>query len=171
MEQRKPIGHVVAGLIIAGAIILLSLVFAGNTGGMGRGWLPILIIIGGLTLFTNLYGKAHGYQKSFGELFAYGFKATTVLTLIFIAFTIIYALMFPELKAQMMDMTRAEMEKQGKMSDDEIDNAVNMLDKYYWALAIGGTLLLYVIIGAIGSLIGAAVTRKRPKTPFDQLSI
>ncbi|HEY0066858.1 MAG TPA: hypothetical protein VGB46_05835, partial [Flavisolibacter sp.] len=92
-------------------------------------------------------------------------------TLIFIAFTIIYALMFPELKAQMMEMTRAEMEKQGKMSDDEIDNAVNILDKYYWALAIGGTLLLYVIIGAIGSLIGAAVTRKRPKTPFDQLSI
>lgn len=171
MEQNKPISHIVAGAIIAGAIILLSLLFAGNAGGMGRGWLPFLIIIGGLTLFINLYGKAYGNQKSFGELFSYGFKATTVLTLIFIVFTIIYALMVPELKTQVMEMSRAEMEKQGKLSDDEIDNAVNMLDKYYWAFAIGGTLLMYVVIGAIGALIGAAITPKRPKTPFDQLSI
>lgn len=170
MEQRKSIGHVVAGLIIGGALVLLSLVFSGE-GGMASGWLPILITIGGLVLFINLHGKAHNNQKTFGELFSYGFKATAMLILVVVVFVIITALLFPEMKTKVMEITRAEMEKQGKLSDDEIDNAVNMMDKYYWALAIGGTLLMYVIIGAIGSLIGAAVTPKRPKTPFDQLSI
>jgi NADH:ubiquinone oxidoreductase subunit 6 (subunit J) len=170
MEQRKPIGHVVAGLIIGGALVLLSLVFSGD-GGMASGWLPILMAIGGLVLFIYLYGKANNNQKTFGELFSYGFKATAVLTLILVVFIIMTALLFPEMKTKVMEMSRLEMEKQNKLSDDEIDSAVNMLDKYYWAFAIGGTMLMYVILGAIGSLIGAAVTPKRPKTPFDQLSI
>jgi hypothetical protein len=27
---------------------------------------------------------------------------------------------------------------------------------------------MYLVMGAIGSLIGAAITKKEPKTPFDQ---
>jgi hypothetical protein len=33
---------------------------------------------------------------------------------------------------------------------------------------LGGSVFMLVLIGTIGSLIGAAVTKKNPKTPFDQ---
>ena len=42
------------------------------------------------------------------------------------------------------------------------------MEKYFWVFAIGGTMLMFVIVGAIGSLIGAAVTKKRPINPFEQ---
>ncbi len=61
------------------------------------------------------------------------------------------------------------MESQGKLSDDQIDQSLNIASKYFWLFAIGGTVLVFIIVGAIGSLIGAAITKKRPVTPFDQL--
>ena len=42
------------------------------------------------------------------------------------------------------------------------------MQKYFWPIAIGGVLLGFLITGAIGSLIGAAITPKSPKNPFDQ---
>ena len=62
MEQKKPINHIVAGAIIAGILIVYScaLYFTGIEQTGIYGWLPIIIIIAGLIIFINLYGKALG---------------------------------------------------------------------------------------------------------------
>jgi hypothetical protein len=36
---------------------------------------------------------------------------------------------------------------------------------------VGGSTIFFIIIGAIGSLLGAAITKKRPNNPFDQPSV
>ena len=61
------------------------------------------------------------------------------------------------------------MEKQGKLSESEIDKAMEMTRKFFNVFMIGGILLTYAIVGAISSLIGAAITKKRPYNPLEQL--
>lgn len=172
MESQKPISHVVAGLLIAALVIVISMVmmiFSQSTGKPGSGAFTYLIIIGGLIFFINQYGKANHYQYSFGDLFSYGFKATAVYTILFIGFLVLFALIFPDFKSKQMEVARTAMEAQKGISDEQVDQGMQMMNKYFWAFAIGGTTVAFVIIGAIGSLIGAAVTKKRPQNPFEQL--
>jgi hypothetical protein len=172
MQERKQISHIAAGLMIAGLIIVLSLILSamGAGGTMGRGSHAFLIIVGGLIYFIYQYGRANNYSKGFGDLFAYGFKTTSIFTLVFIVFVIIFTLLDPESKNKFLEITRAEMEKQSKTTDDDLDKYIGFLDKYYLLVLVGGTLLAYLVIGAIGSLIGAAVTKKRPHNPLEQFN-
>jgi hypothetical protein len=171
MEPKKPISHVVAGLLIAGLIIVFSMItmlIGGGEANPGSGWMTYLIIIGGLMLFVYLYGKANNNYKSFGELFSYGFKSTAVFTVIFIGFLILFSFLFPDFKDKAIEATRTQMENQKGVTEEQADKAVELMEKYFWLLAIGGTTLMFVIIGTIGSLLGAAITPKRPQNPFDQ---
>jgi preprotein translocase subunit SecY len=173
METRKPLSHITAGLIIAGIVIAISMVVMMITkdpaGNPGSGWSTYLVIVGGLIFFINQYGKAHNYQMSFGDLFSYGFKTTTMYTVVFVGFLILFSLLFPDFKANAMEAARTQMEKQKGITEDQIEKSLEMVNKYFWVFAIGGTMLGFVIIGAIGSLLGAAITKKRPHNPFEQL--
>lgn len=163
--------HVVAGLLIAGLVIVLSLVmmlFAKSTSSPGSGWLTYLVIIGGLIFCINAYAKAKENFVTFGELFSFGFKSTAVYTVIFIGFLILVSLLFPDFKTSAIEAVRTEMENQKNYNEDQAEQAIAMMEKYFWVFAIGGTMLGFVIVGAIGSLLGAAIAKKRPVNPFEQ---
>jgi predicted membrane protein len=172
MEQKKPITHTTAGLLIAALIIIYAIItqFLGLTQQKGLSLLQYVIIIGGLIFFVNQYGKANNYTKSFGDLFAFGFKSTAVFTSIYIIFIIIFFLVFPDIKEKALETARQQMEQNGKLNDADVDRAVEMARKFFWVGVVGGSLLFFIIIGAIGSLIGAGITKKRPNNPFDQPS-
>ena len=173
MEEKKPLTHVKAGLLIAGLLVVFSLIvnLLGLSNVSGVNAIQYLLIIGALIIIVNQYGKANNNTVSFGNLFAYGFKATAVYTILFIAFTIIFLLLFPELKEKTFEMARQGLEEKGSFSDEEIDKAIEISEKFFWPGVVGGTMLMMVIIGAIGSLIGAAVTKKNPSNPFDQQTV
>lgn len=173
MEQQKPISHIAAGLMIAGVMVVYSLIlnFLGQSQNQSLGWIAYLLLIVALVFFIRQYGKNYGYSKSFGELFGYGFKITSIVTLIVILFLVIFFSAMPEYKEKIIEASRTAMEEQGKMSDDQIDSALEMFDRNFFLLTAGGALFMYLVIGLIGSLIGAAVTKKRPNNPFDQQSV
>lgn len=173
MEPSKPISHFVAGLIIAAVVIIYSLIlnFMGLEQNKSLGWLAYCLLLVGLIFFISQYAKAKNYQVTFGGLFGYGFKTTAFLTLILVAFLLIFFLAFPEFKTKIIDASRSAMESQGKMSDDQIDQAIGMFSKNFLLFTVGGACFMYLVIGAIGSLIGAAVTKKRPPNPIDQMSV
>jgi hypothetical protein len=55
------------------------------------------------------------------------------------------------------------------MSDDQIEQGIAFTKKFFTPLAIGGVLVSFLIMGVIGSLIGAAVAKKNPQqSPFVQ---
>lgn len=170
MEEKKPISHVKAGLLIAAALVVFSIIvnFLGLTNTPGVNLLQYVIIIGGLILLVNQYGKANDHRVSFGNLFSYGFKATAVYTILFIVFTILFFLLFPDIKEKTFEMARVQLEEKGTFSDDEIDNAIGISRRFFWPGVVGGTMFIMIVIGAIGSLIGAAVTKKNPTNPFEQ---
>jgi hypothetical protein len=171
MEERKPISHITAGLIIAALLVIYSIVvnFMGLTQQKSLGLLQYALIIGGLTYFVTQWGKAHNYTLSFGNLFAYGFKATAVFTIINIVFLIIFFLVFPEMKEKTFEMARTQMENNPNVSEEQIDQGIDIARRFFWVGLVGGTMFFMILIGAIGSLIGAAVTKKRPNNPFDQV--
>ncbi|HEV8284115.1 MAG TPA: DUF4199 domain-containing protein [Chitinophagaceae bacterium] len=173
MEQKKPISHIVAGLILAAVLIIYSigLTFLGLNANPALAWLTYLILIIGLIVFINLYGNANDNQVTFGNLFAYGFKTTAVVTCIFILFLVLFNLIFPDLREKGFEAARKQMEDRGKLTDEQIDQGLQMARKFFWIGLIGGTLFFFAIIGAIGSLIGAAITKKKPVNPLDQMSM
>ena len=173
MEEKKPISHIVAGLTIAAVLVVYSILlnYMDLSQNQSMGWLSYIILIGGLIVFINLYGKAKDHQVTFGNLFSYGFKATAIITLIMIVFIIIFFMAFPEFKDKIVDAAREGMEKQGKMTDDQIDQGLEMFERNFILFSAGGALFMYLILGAIGSLIGAAITKIQTRNPFDQQAI
>lgn len=173
MTEQKPISHIVAGLIIAAILVIYSILlnFLDLSQNQSLGWVSYIILIGGLVLFVNLYGKSRNHQVSFGNLFNYGFKATSIITLIMILFIVIFFMVFPEFKDKIVDAAREGMEKQGKMSDDQIDEAMQMFNRNFILFTGGGALFMYLVLGCIGSLLGAAIAKKQPRNPFDQPSL
>lgn len=172
MEQRKPISHISAGLIIAGVLILMSLIFSltsGTASSPGGGWLSYIIIIVGLIIFINMYAKSLNNYVTFGNLFSYGFKATAMMTLVFVVFVVILALVYPEIKDQAIETARTQMEKQEGSSDSDIERGIELVENYFWVFMIGGVILGFLIVGCIGSLIGAAIPKKQQPNPIDQL--
>jgi hypothetical protein len=171
MEEKKPVSHIVAGLLISLAVIVFSVVMTFVAGGGADprgGWISYLIIIIGLVIFIQRYGKAKNNQVTFGELFSYGFKATTMIILLFVIFLLILSYIKPEIKQGVLEATRMEFEKQKNITDKEIDTMMEMTNKYFWIVLIGTSMFFFALIGAIGSLIGAAITKKQPKDPFEQ---
>lgn len=171
MEQKKPISHIVAGLIIAGIMIVYSLVlnFIGQGQNQALGWVAYLIFIIALIVFINQYGKANDYRPTFGNLFSYGFKTTSIVTLVVVIFIVIFFLAFPEYKDKVIEASREAMEDQGR-DEDQIDQAISIMNRSFILFAAGGALFMYLLLGAIGSLIGAGITKKRPQNPFEQPS-
>src|SRR3954463_3828901 len=122
MEQKKPISHITAGLIIAGILIVFSILMSfinGSTTKPGSGWLSYIVICGGLIFFIYLYGKSRNNFVSFGDLFSYGFKSAAVMTLVFVVFLVIMSFVMPEFKEKAIEAARAEMEKRN-MGDADI---------------------------------------------------
>lgn len=171
MEQNKPLSHVAAGLLIAAIVIVISLItmmVTRNPSNTSGGWISYLVIIGGLILFIHLYARAKDHYVTFGELFSYGFKATAVYTILFIVFLLLISLLMPGFKNDAIEAARTAMENQSGYNEERAEQALAMMDKYFWVFAIGGTMLAFIVVGAIGSLLGAALAKKRPKNPFEQ---
>lgn len=167
--EKKSITHITAGLIIAGVLIVYSMVltFSDLSGNRTLGFLSLVFLVAGLIYFITQYGKSVDHTASFGQLFSFGFKATAVTTIIVLAFQVLFFVIFPEYRDKMEEISREQMYKQG-LSDQQVDQAIEFTRRFFWPFLIAGTLVSNLIMGAIGSLIGAGITKKNPQSPFQQ---
>ena len=140
----------------------------GGTAQVGSGIITYAILLVGLVIVINLYGNAKKSHVTFSELFSYGFKTTAVYTVIFVGFLILFSIVLPDFKTTALAETRKQMEAGPNVRQQQVTESLTALEKYFWVFAIGGTTLFFVIIGAVGSLLGAAITKKVPQTPIDQ---
>lgn len=123
--------------------------------------LYFLSIIGCCWIFST---EKNG-DVSFGQVFSHGFKTAAIVILINIASFIIISLVLPELKENALNIARETMEKDSRLTDSNIEDALKMTDKFYYVFGIIGTIFGYGVSGALGSLLGAAIVRKNPQ-PF-----
>lgn len=168
--ENKIATPVTKGVIISLILIVFSiaLYFAGLSTNQGLSSLQYIIIVGGIIWGCINYANQMNNNVTFGNVFAHGFKITAVITAIIILYTIIaLKFLFPDMVNMILDKTRETLAEKN-MSDEQTESALSMTKKFLIPFAIGGTLVMFMIVGCISSLIGAAVAKKNPQGPFVQ---
>ncbi|WP_291906302.1 DUF4199 domain-containing protein [Chitinophaga sp. CB10] len=156
--------HIAYGVTAALIQFVLSLVFYFTKLNQERwtGFLSLAILMIAVILSCINYGKTNPGQ-TFGNIFANGFKTTAVITVIGLVLTVIFILIFPDIKEQGLEAARAQMEADGKMTAEQIDGIIEKTDKSFWVLTFSGVIIGSLIFGLVASLIGAAVAPKAKK--------
>jgi hypothetical protein len=157
------------GIVIALILIVIGLVsfFLGfDTAGYFK-YVNFVILIAGIIWSVSFYGKQIDYNSTFGNYFAHGFKVAAIITAIMIIYVVIVLNVFPEMRERGLDAAKKSMEEKGKMTEDQITQAISFTQKFFMVFAIGGVLVGNLFFGAIASLIGAGVTKKNPHPLVD----
>src|SRR3954453_3522384 len=171
MEQ-KVTSPVLKGVIITLLLIVFGLIiyFTNQMENSALQYIQYLILGVGIIWSCVSYSKQLNGNVTFGNVFAHGFKTTAVVAALLAVYTFIAVkFLFPDIVDKSMEIAKKKMESSGNnMSDEQIQQSLDMVRKFFIPFAIGGLLVMFAIIGSISSLIGAAVAKKNPQSPFEQ---
>lgn len=170
--EKKITSPVNAGLIISLILIVFTLIlyFTGLYLQQWTQYFAFAIFVGGIIWCVRNHGKETDYTATFGNLFGYGFKMVAVITCVMILYTVISGYIFPEIKEKMLENATEQALKNPKADEEQVRKGMEMFANNYNLFIIMGLLFWYLAMGAIASLIGAAVTRKSPKpVKFDDI--
>lgn len=172
--EKKPTSATVMGLMVALVMAVYSLLTYFTDLYM-EPWAQIcggVLLFGGLMTCVLLHAKEVNYRDSFGALFGFGFKATASCAVISIAYSVLQSFVFPDIKTRFLESQReAALKSENAAANAQaIEDGIAMLDKNYIMFMILGMIFWLLIIGAIASLIGAAVAKKnRVDTNFENI--
>jgi|KBSMisStaDraftv2_1062788.scaffolds.fasta_scaffold46330_2 Protein of unknown function (DUF4199) len=171
MEQ-KVTSPVLKGVIITLLLIVLGLIvyFANQMENSAIQYIQYAILCIGIIWSCVSYAKQLNGNVTFGNVFAHGFKTTAVVIVLLAIYTFISVkFLFPDIVDKSMEIAKKKMESSGRsMSDEQIQQSLDMVRKFFIPFLLGGLIVMFAIFGAISSLIGAAVAKKNPRSPFEQ---
>lgn len=127
------------------------------------GWIQFAILFCGVIWSCIYYAKQKEGAVTYGNVFAHGFKVTALITLISAAFAYIsIKFIFPDMQEKAIAMAREQMENDTnqKLTEDQIEMAIDITRKYFAVFVVGGSILFNLIVGVIASLIGAGAAKK-----------
>ena len=153
------------GIVIVLILIVIALVtyfMDINPEGPSR-YVSFGVFMVGIIFSINIYGKQIDYNATFGDYFAHGFKIAALVTAIMIIYIVIFVNLFPDVREKAMEVARKKMEDKGNLSQEMINQALEITKKFFMVFIIAATLLGYLIFGAIATLIGAGITKKNPR--------
>lgn len=167
--ENKVTSHIVKGLVISLILLVISLVahFSDQSQSTWAKWTPNILLFAGIIWACIIYSNQRNNNVTFGNVFAHGFKVSAVVAVFSIIFSVIFLLLMPEVKDKAIEVARQQMEEAGQMSSAQIEQAMSLTDRLFYVFLIGGILVLYLIIGCIAALIGAAIAKKNPHQPFE----
>ena len=73
---------------------------------------------------------------------------------------------FPDFIDKIVQKGIEQAIKDKKMTEDQVSQSLPMIKKITTISVLAGSIVINAIIGALGSLIGAAVAKKKPQDPF-----
>jgi phosphoglycerol transferase MdoB-like AlkP superfamily enzyme len=129
-------------------------------------WVGYVVFIGGIIWSVNSYGKQINYNSTFGNYFAHGFKVSALVTAILIIYIVIFNVLFPDFKEMAMEQSRKAMIEKN-IPQEQMQKALDITEKFFMVFIVGGTLVVYLIVGAVSSVVGAAITKKEPDNFVD----
>ena len=171
MIEKTVTSTTTKGLIIGLVLVVLGLaIYFANIDINGPvKWLGYVVFIGGVIWSVYSYGKQVDYNSTFGNYFAHGFKVAAFVTAILIIYVVIFNALFPDFKEMAIDQARKAM-TQKNMTPDQIEQGLAMTRKFFLVFVIGGTLVGYLLFGALAALVGAAITKKEPNKIVDDIN-
>lgn len=147
----------------------LFLFLSGNIGQTWTSFLSIAISIGGLVLAMREFRTLNGGYMTFGEGTTVGTVTGLISGLLSVAFSWFYmTIIDTNVMATMADKTREALEKQGLLSDDQIDQQMEMMERFQTPGMILGFGLIAAVIGSvIIAMIVAAFMKKNKVNVFE----
>jgi len=171
--ETKEIKPAVAGLILGLVSIVLFLVYYFTGLIFERNattFIPMAVFVILVIIFINLWAKANHNAVTYGGCFTYGFKSVAIAALLVFFFMVIFIYAFPDYKMRMLDVIKEQMNQNSQISDEQREKALAMVSKMFIISTLGGSLFGNLMVGAIASLIGAAIPKKVEATPFSQIN-
>ena len=162
METKTNDTFLVYGIVtgIATVIVSVLLIITNMAYRPGMSYLGQVPFIAGIILNAIAFSKANGGDVNFEQVFKSCFKATLIISLIATLWSIVAPMVFPDMIDKALEAGRAQVEKMN-LSDEQIEKSMSMTRafmKWLWIVALIGDL----IAGAVFSVIGAAIAKRRP---------
>jgi Protein of unknown function (DUF4199) len=159
------------GLITGVALILYStlLYTLGQMTNAGLTIIIYVIMVVGLVMGMREYRTLNGDYLTFGEGVGLGALLSAVAGVLSSMYNVLYTtLIDPGIQARMMDQMREQLEDQGKLSDDQIEQALE-ISKMFQSPGIQFVVGIFgsILVGVILSLIIAAIMRRHKANPFE----
>jgi hypothetical protein len=130
-------------------------------------YLSFLPLLAFLFLTQKEYKDQLGGYLTYGEGFMAGFLYTIFTGVLIAVFTYVYyAILSPDMVGKILEASQKKMTEDGKMTQEQMEMALDMTRKYFAVFAVLGVIFIYAIFGTIVSLISAAVF-KNERSPYD----
>ena len=163
--EKKPVSNIIKGVIIAAILIVLDLI-ASTSVSKNVAWFAyaptVVLVVAGIVNVVHYCRELNGNVK-FGDAFAFGFKTAAVVALVMVLYTFIsLKYIHPEMREKAYEAALAGLQQQGNTMPEEAKRqAREYADKAYIPSGVSLALMSTLIVGAVGSLIGAAVAKKK----------
>lgn len=159
------------GVILGISLMLVTLIMYLTDQGSNPwfGLLTLVAMVSVLVLSMQEYRKLNGGFMTYGEGFGIGALLSAVGGLLSSLFNTFYNVVIdPSIQQRAFEQARERLEEQGNLSDEQIDQALEISQKFQspgftFIAGVFGT----IIMGAILSLIIAAIIRRNRNNPFD----
>jgi len=174
MEEKKVMTHVQKGLLVSLILIIVDLVgyFTKLAEQSWYSWASNCVLFIAVIWGCIHYANQMNNQVTFGNVFGYGFKLSIVVALIMIIYVLlVMTVVFPDRKERALEIARERMEERGNLSDAQIEQGIEFTKKFFFPFVIAAILFGTIIFGTIASLLGAAIAKKKPVNPLDQMTV
>ncbi|HEY4148534.1 MAG TPA: DUF4199 domain-containing protein [Chitinophagaceae bacterium] len=163
METKKTTSHILKGIIIAVLYMMIDFIVEkkGEQAPVFLRYLPAIIMAGGVILSCFIFGRQTGGHSTFGDVFAHGFKTTAVFTFLVAVYAyIMIQYVFPPTEKD-IQAAMATIQQQGNVMPQEVRKMAVDASKHAWVITVSGGIFASLICGLVGSLIGAAIAKKK----------
>ncbi|MFT3678846.1 MAG: DUF4199 family protein [Ferruginibacter sp.] len=143
------------GLITGTLMVVCSLLAYQfrNTTGNNLQFAAYIIYGAGIVWTLNSFAKTQDTSTRFIKYFTEGFKCFIVVSFLMVLFTIIFLKAHPEFREQMAAGYKAELEKQGNNTPQEIEKLVESGKSYFTVMHTSIAIFRYLVIGALVTVV------------------
>lgn len=154
----KPVTSRNKGLITGTVMILISVAIylAKKSYDNNLQYITYTVYIAGV-IWTLVTFKQEAGTVTLKTCFAEGFKYFVVVTFLMVLFTLVFILLHPELKEQMATLMRESYKGAKDMMPSDIENKVAAAKKFFLPGYLMTTVLGYLMIGALATLLSSAI--------------
>jgi hypothetical protein len=163
--QQPTTSHIIKGCIIAVVLILFNLATE-YTSLKNINWLVFVpsILLVSLALINVLHFAKQAGPNSFGNLFAFGFKTIAVATCIMFLYTLLsIKYFFPQIRQKAEQQTKEYVLQQPNILPGNVDTETKNAMKGYLPITLSMVIITTLVVGGVGSAIGAVLARTSTK--------
>jgi hypothetical protein len=159
MKNKNHINYGLIGAIILCALFMIQWFAKIPFDQVLYKWLPTAVFLGLIIAGAMNFSKINDADVTFGEVFGNGFKTTAVIAVISALFYVLFTQLIPGYKEAILDFSMSQGPNAG--DPEAAAKGREMFANNFMVFTVAGSVFFNLLTGVVGSLIGAAIAKKR----------